>query len=360
MVRRARPLGVLGFATGSRYRVTLADVDVQTGRRRPRRPERSGPGCARSRCSHGRTRPTRIPRSPSRSSSQLTRPHAGGATGRTVLARDEDGDRRVLRCSRPPRTAPPCSTSSSIPLPAGRPAASTSWPTSSGAPWPRHRPTRPSTSGPCRPDRTTTTAPGGTGSSPSATSSRCGSRSPSQRTSSAATRPLVTRPFVPGRDEEAWIDTNNRAFDGHPEQGGWTVEQLRERMAADWVELDGFLVADDPDGPGLIGSCWTKIHRDRDPVLGEIYVIAVDPRHHGQGWGRSLTVAGLESLSAARHRRRDALHRRHQRGGGRACTARSASRVDHVDRSYRRDPSPPRPDAPSGRPRCRWRGRPRR
>ena len=29
MTRRARPFGVLGFATGSRYRVTLADVDVQ-------------------------------------------------------------------------------------------------------------------------------------------------------------------------------------------------------------------------------------------------------------------------------------------------------------------------------------------
>ena len=69
--------------------------------------------------------------------------------------------------------------------------------------------------------------------------------------------------------------------------------RLRERMAADWVDLDGFLVADDPDGPGLIGACWTKVHRDRTPVLGEIYVIDVDPRHHGQGWGRSLTVAGL-------------------------------------------------------------------
>ena len=61
------------------------------------------------------------------------------------------------------------------------------------------------------------------------------------------------------------MDTNNRAFAGHPEQGGWTVEQLHARMAADWVDLDGFLVADDPDGPGLIGSCWTKIHADRAP-----------------------------------------------------------------------------------------------
>jgi len=153
-----------------------------------------------------------------------------------------------------------------------------------------------------------------------------------------ATRPLVTRPFVPGRDEEAWVDTNNRAFAGHPEQGGWTVGQLRQRMAADWVELDGFLVADDPDGPGLIGSCWTKVHRDRAPVLGEIYVIAVDPRHHGQGWGRSLTVAGLESLS----RRSVTVGMLYTDATNEAAVALYGSlgfTVDHVDRSYRREPT---------------------
>ncbi len=154
----------------------------------------------------------------------------------------------------------------------------------------------------------------------------------------AGVRPLATRPFEPGRDEEAWVRTNNRAFAGHPEQGAWTVEQLRARLAADWVELDGFLVADDPDGGGLIGSCWTKIHRDRTPVLGEIYVIAVDPRYHGQGWGRSLTVAGLESLA----RRGVTVGMLYTDASNEAAVALYRSlgfRVDHVDRSYRRDPS---------------------
>jgi len=153
----------------------------------------------------------------------------------------------------------------------------------------------------------------------------------------AATRPLVTRAFVVGRDEETWVDTNNRAFAGHPEQGAWTVAELQERMAADWVDLDDFLVADDPDGPGLIGACWTKVHRDRSPVLGEIYVIDVDPRHHGQGWGRSLTVAGLTHL-ASRGITVGMLYTDATNVAAVALYRSLGFTVDHIDRSYRRDP----------------------
>jgi len=56
-------------------------------------------------------------------------------------------------------------------------------------------------------------------------------------------------------------------------------------------------VADRPDGNGLLGSCWTKVDRTSEPVLGEIYVISVDPDLHSQGWGRSLTVAGLQWMA---------------------------------------------------------------
>jgi mycothiol synthase len=106
---------------------------------------------------------------------------------------------------------------------------------------------------------------------------------------------VETRPFRPGLDEEAWLITNNRAFASHPEQGQWELSTLLEREKEPWFDPDGLLLLE--EGGRVAGSCWTKVHPDTDPPMGEIYVIGVDPDFHGRGWGRALTEAGLAWLS---------------------------------------------------------------
>lgn len=106
------------------------------------------------------------------------------------------------------------------------------------------------------------------------------------------------RSFRMGEDEQAWLQVNARAFAGHPEQGGWTIDDLRDREGTDWFDADGFLLAEVVAEPGRIaGFHWTKQHsRPGEPPLGEVYVVGLDPAYQGRGLGSVMTLAGLRYL----------------------------------------------------------------
>lgn len=108
---------------------------------------------------------------------------------------------------------------------------------------------------------------------------------------------VALRAFRPGTDDAAWLRVNNRAFENHPDQGGWVEAILARRTGESWFDPAGFLLA--WRGDDLVGFCWTKVHTEPEH-LGEIFVIGVDPDAQGIGLGHALVVAGLDHLARER------------------------------------------------------------
>ena len=92
-------------------------------------------------------------------------------------------------------------------------------------------------------------------------------------------------------DRDEVLRVNAAAFAHHPEQGSLDADGLAARMAEEWFDPAGLLVAD--AGEELRGFHWTKQH---SAELGEVYVVAIDPAAQGQGLGRVLTLSGLRHL----------------------------------------------------------------
>lgn len=123
---------------------------------------------------------------------------------------------------------------------------------------------------------------------------RCGAL-PADAPTKLGARHFRTRHFRE-EDAEELVAMNNRAFRWHPEQGELTVEKVLALTAEPWFDADGFRLHHRRGR--LAGFCWTKVHAEASPPLGEVYVVAVDPDHTGAGLGRSVTLAGLSWLAA--------------------------------------------------------------
>ncbi|HLL68172.1 MAG TPA: mycothiol synthase [Micromonosporaceae bacterium] len=115
------------------------------------------------------------------------------------------------------------------------------------------------------------------------------------------------RAFQPGVDDEAWLALNTAAFAEHPDQGRWTMADLRVRLSEPWFDPAGFLLAERESDGRLVGFHWTKVHgsgaveggagdQHAHGPIGEVYVLGVAPAAAGTGLGTALTMAGLHHL----------------------------------------------------------------
>ena len=105
--------------------------------------------------------------------------------------------------------------------------------------------------------------------------------------------PLDIHSFIPDDDNDEWLALNNQIFAHHPDQGGWVMADLINRMGESWFDPQGFFIA--RKAGEMVGFCWTKIHHDltRQGPVGEIYVLGVDKSRSPKGLGKALTSLGL-------------------------------------------------------------------
>lgn len=101
---------------------------------------------------------------------------------------------------------------------------------------------------------------------------------------------ITLRSYTPA-DAAALLAVNAAAFAHHPEQGGLDAAGLAARMAEDWFDPAGLILA--VEGDRVLGFHWTKRHAGD---VGEVYVIGVDPAAQGRGLGRRLLAAGLDRM----------------------------------------------------------------
>jgi mycothiol synthase len=117
---------------------------------------------------------------------------------------------------------------------------------------------------------------------------------------------IQIRTFRDGIDNQPWIEANNQAFAGHPEQSNWSLRDLEIRTKEDWFDPNGFLISEIDSK--IAAFSWTKVHgghthkhsgedqeHDHDPI-GELYIMGVSPTFQGRGLGYAMAIAGLRHI----------------------------------------------------------------
>ena len=115
------------------------------------------------------------------------------------------------------------------------------------------------------------------------------------------------------------VRVNNAAFSWHPEQSGWTTDDVVSRRHEPWFAPDECFVAlltDQPEGqstprhlapesgaaPRVAGFVWTKLHgvSPTTPAgeAGELYLVGVHPHSQGKRIGTVLTSLAFRRLAA--------------------------------------------------------------
>ncbi|MBV8350130.1 MAG: mycothiol synthase, partial [Mycolicibacterium sp.] len=105
------------------------------------------------------------------------------------------------------------------------------------------------------------------------------------------------RRYAGPEDDAELVRVNNAAFSWHPEQSGWTADDIAARRSEPWFDADGLFLGFDERTGALLGFHWTKVHPD-EPGLGEVYIVGVDPSAQGRGLGHVLTLVGIHHLAS--------------------------------------------------------------
>ena len=151
---------------------------------------------------------------------------------------------------------------------------------------------------------------------------------------------VTLRPFGPGGDEASCCASTTPAFAWHPEQGGWTLDDLARARGRAVVRPGGLLPGRRRGRPrarrsASTGRRCTRTGSDGRTPIGEVYVLGGRPRRAAAPARAGADPGRPAAPARPRPGRRDALRRGRQRRRRAAFTGTWASPLGR-DVSYRR------------------------